>query len=137
MKTAFFLIDEDKLKKNIDDFENALKEIWPNSQLAYSVKTNSLPWLLEYLKDKNVFAEVVSDEELDLVKLCGYSMNSIIFNGPIKGEEHFKKAIEGEDILNLDSKNDLEFLTKYAIKERSIGSRINVALKMLRKEDIE
>lgn len=136
MKTPFFLIDENKLKKNIDDFENALKEIWPNSQLAYSVKTNSLPWLLEYLKDKNVFAEVVSDEELDLAKLCGYSMNSIIFNGPIKGEEHFKKAIEGEAILNLDSKNDLEFLKKYGSKERSIGIRVNVSPEMFSKEDI-
>ena len=136
MNTPFFLIDENELKKNIDDFKTALNKIWPNSQLAYSVKTNSLPWLLEYLKDENVFAEVVSDEELDLAILCGYSMKSIIFNGPIKGEEHFKKAIEGEAILNLDSKNDLEFLKKYGSEERSIGIRVNVSPQLFSKEDI-
>ena len=52
MKTPYFLISEPKLKKNILAFQNALTDIWPNSLLAYSVKTNSLPWLLEYLNEK-------------------------------------------------------------------------------------
>jgi len=43
MNTPFFIIDEKKLKKNVFDFKNALSDYWPNSQLAYSVKTNSLP----------------------------------------------------------------------------------------------
>ena len=70
-----------------ENFQEALKEIWPNSQLAYSVKTNSLPWLLCYLNEKGVFAEVVSDEEYQLAKMCGYRDDAIVYNGPIKGKK--------------------------------------------------
>lgn len=136
MKTPFFLIEENKLNDNIDDFQSALKNFWPNSQLAYSVKTNSLPWLLKYLKNRNVFAEVVSDEEFDLAKLCGYSTDSIIYNGPIKGETHFKTAIEGNTIINLDSKNDLKFLEKYKCDNPCIGIRVNVLPEIFQEEDI-
>lgn len=52
LKTPYFLINKKELDKNINDFQHALKSIWPNSQLSYSVKTNSLPWLLEYLHSK-------------------------------------------------------------------------------------
>ena len=40
METPYFLISESKLKNNILAFKNALIDIWPNSLLAYSVKTN-------------------------------------------------------------------------------------------------
>lgn len=45
LKTPYFIIEKNQLDKNIDDFQRALNAIWPNSQLSYSVKTNSLPWL--------------------------------------------------------------------------------------------
>ena len=69
MRTPYFLISEDKLSRNVDDYIDALDLVWPNSQLSYSVKTNSLPWVLRYMHRKNVFAVVVSDEEDDLAKL--------------------------------------------------------------------
>ena len=49
MQTPYFLISQKNLDANNCDFKNALEEMWPNSQLAYSVKTNSLPWILRYL----------------------------------------------------------------------------------------
>ncbi|MDU6064515.1 MAG: hypothetical protein E6Y75_05235 [Anaerococcus sp.] len=63
LTTPYFIIYQDKLDKNIEDYKNALINEWPNSQLSFSVKTNSLPWLLEYIRDKGIFAEVVSKEE--------------------------------------------------------------------------
>ena len=80
INTPYFLISEKKLKKNIEAFQNALDKIWPNSKLAYSVKTNSLPWLLKYLYKQNIMAEVVSDEEYKLALLCGYDDKNVIFN---------------------------------------------------------
>lgn len=110
METPYFLISESRLKENILAFQNALAEIWPNSSLAYSVKTNSLPWLLKYLNKENVLAEVVSDEEYHLAKLCGFSDEDIVFNGPIKGEETLKNALEGNAYVNVDSQKDLEYI---------------------------
>ena len=59
MKTPYFLIDEAALQSNLDAFTAALSELWPNSILSYSVKTNSLPWLLKWRLANYVFAEVV------------------------------------------------------------------------------
>ena len=66
MKTPYFLISEEMLNANVNAFKMALENLWPNSILAYSVKTNSLPWLLKYLNKQGIMAEVVSDEEFHL-----------------------------------------------------------------------
>lgn len=137
MKTPYFLILENELDKNIMAFQNALKELWPNSRLAYSVKTNSLPWLLRYLRKKNILAEVVSDEEYQLSDLCGYKDSEIVYNGPIKGEEQFQSAIQGGAFINLDSARDLEYLSKYKGNScENIGIRVNVDSSVFSREDI-
>jgi diaminopimelate decarboxylase len=127
MNTPFFIIDEKKLKKNVFDFKNALSDYWPNSQLAYSVKTNSLPWLLKYLYSYGVMAEVVSDEEYDLAIQCGYPENEIIFNGPIKSNESIIRAIRNGAIVNIDSKNEMTCIQEnHPSQSGTIGFRINV-----------
>ena len=137
MKTPYFLILEEELNANIMAFQNALKEIWPNSKLAYSVKTNSLPWLLKYLKEKEALAEVVSDEEYQLTRLCGYTDHEIVYNGPIKGEQQFKSAVEGGAFINLDSAKDLEYLAKYkGCSCENIGIRVNVDTSVFSSDDI-
>lgn len=136
METPFFLIHQDILEQNIYDFESALHEEWQNSRLAYSVKTNSLPWLLKRLHSRNIVAEVVSDEEYDLAEMCGYDGSEIVFNGPVKGAEHFQKAVSQNAIINLDSKKDVLFLSKYARNEMCIGIRVNVPPENFSTEDI-
>lgn len=127
MKTPYFLISKQQLNENLSNFQNALDTLWPNSQIAYSVKTNSLPWLLQYLKKHDVVAEVVSDEEYQLARLCGYSDNQIVFNGPIKGEVCFANAIKGKAIINLDSSRDILYLKKYkGENSKNIGIRVNI-----------
>ena len=137
MKTPFFMISENLLYKNIKDFQDALSQYWPNSILSYSVKTNSLPWLLKYLLQNNIVAETVSDEEYKLSKSCGYSDAQIIFNGPIKGEQQFEEAIKNRAFINLDSKNDLIYLKKYASGDGSnIGIRVNIDPENFDRRDI-
>lgn len=137
MKTPFFLISEDKLCTNVRAYSEALASIWPNSQLSYSVKTNSLPWILNYLRKKNVYAEVVSDEEYDLAKLCGFSGNNIVFNGPIKSVDYLTNAIKEGALVNLDSKSDLDtFLNMDLLDISNIGIRINVPADAFAVKDI-
>ena len=126
MQTPYFLISQKNLDANICDFKNALEKIWPKSQLAYSVKTNSLPWILRYLNTKGVFAEVVSDEEYLLAKTCGFEDSEIVFNGPIKGKEQMKNALYNKAIVNLDSKSDLaNLMTSDFELDGNVGIRIN------------
>ena len=137
--TPYFLIHEKLLKKNIDDFFNALTVKWGNSQLCYSVKTNSLPWLISYMNKHNIFAEVVSDEEYALALAQGFADRHIVFNGPIKGESYFIRALEQGAIINLDSKRDIEYLLKYrrviAAPDR-IGIRVNIPSSIFDEADI-
>lgn len=138
MKTPYFMIYEERLKSNINDFTEALKTVWSYSQIAYSVKTNSLPWLLKYLKGTDLWAEVVSDEEYHLAEKCGYSKSEIIFNGPIKTTNQLIEAIYGRSIVNLDSRNDVETLLSLNLESiNNIGLRINVSSDFFDKQDVE
>ena len=75
MKTPYFLIHQELLQENIERFTQGMCANWNNSRFGYSVKTNSLPWLLSYVRLKGGLAEVVSDEEYDLALLCGFLPN--------------------------------------------------------------
>lgn len=136
MKTPYFLISEIKLRENITAFQEALKKIWPNSTLAYSVKTNSLPWLLRYLKKQGVMAEVVSDEEYLLAKMCRYDDCDLVFNGPIKGEKTLEMALNNHAYVNVDSKSDLKCIQNLRPQAATIGIRVNVEPSVFQKNDI-
>jgi len=136
METPYYVISQKELDENINAFKNALLSLWPNSILSYSVKTNSLPWVLKYCRKSGMFAEVVSDEEYLLALECGYNDNEIVFNGPKKSENLFNRAVLGGAKINIDSKSDIEHLKKNASQIREIGIRINVPPNEFCAEDI-
>ncbi|MEG1010015.1 MAG: diaminopimelate decarboxylase [Clostridia bacterium] len=137
MKTPYFLIKETELDKNILSFKTALNNNWPNSVLGYSIKTNSLPWVLKHMHKFNVFAEAVSDEEYQLAKMCGYKDNEIIFNGPIKSNGQLKTAIDNGAIVNIDSQHELAFIKNNNFKRfDTVGLRLNIDVDMFLLEDV-
>ena len=137
MQTPYFFIHEDELNNNVLGFNNALKKHWPNSVLSYSVKTNSLPWVLKYMKEHNVYAEVVSDEEYQLALHCGFLASEIVYNGPIKSNGQLIESLKNNSIVNLDSKNDLLVINENKIDNcERIGLRINVDTSFFNVEDI-
>lgn len=139
MNTPYFLIHEDLLSENIAAFRTALSDLWPGARVAYSVKTNSLPWVLDYVRQCGLMAEVVSDEEYDLALLCGFSDRDIVFNGPIKGEEHLLRALRGGAVVNLDAESDLACLSRLSggvPADARIGLRVNVPPECFSPDDI-
>lgn len=137
MHTPYFLINKDIFDDNIDEFFNAFSNHWKNSILSYSVKTNSLPWVLKHMKERGAFAEVVSDEEYELAKLCGFNDTEIIFNGPIKSIQQLEIANGKGAIINIDSKRDIDFVLNHEINDiKKIGIRINVNHDVFEKNDI-
>ena len=129
MKTPYYYIKEKDLLFDIELLENNLKEYWGNYIMGYSVKTNSLPWLLKYLLGKGFYAEVVSDTEYDLARRVGFSDSSVIYNGPIKDEQLFKALLKKGAIVNLDSNYELKWVDELA-KENpdfkiKVGLRVN------------
>ena len=80
--TPAFVVDEPLLALFAGRFEAALERHWPNSILSYSFKTNALPWLISHLRNRGVWAEVVSDHEYELALALGYPPERIVYNGP-------------------------------------------------------
>lgn len=127
--TPAFVIDLPTLDRFADRFEQAMQKYWPYSILGYSFKTNSLPWLVTYMRDRGAWAEVVSDAEYELAIALGYTPHRIILNGPYKSRERLHSALLGGSIINLDAKRDIawtiELAREFPEREFGIGLRIN------------
>ena len=104
LQTPYYHISESDLIYDIELLKTSLASNWGSQYVCgYSVKTNSLPWLLAYLKKSDFMAEVVSEEEYKLVRHLGYPIDRIIYNGPIKDRTVFEEVLLGQGILNMDS----------------------------------
>ena len=124
--TPCFLIDEEILKTNLNAFSIALEKYWGNFIFGYSVKTNSLPYLLNYVRQYGCHAEVVSDTEYALAQRIGFSPEHIIFNGPIKSHDQFLYAIQHGSIVNIDSAREIKWLAE----ANTLGIPISIGLRV-------
>jgi len=131
LKTPCFVIRTQQLDCLVESCKSEFHKIWPEGIVGYSFKTNNLPWIIKYLKEKGLWAEVVSSDEYQLAKALGYKSDNIIFNGPVKGKNEFIEAVEEGAIVNIDSKRELEWLLECNIDKISkskIGLRVNFCL---------
>lgn len=129
LQTPFFRIKEEALLYDISLLKEALSENWGNYIMGYSVKTNSLPWLLAYLKEQGFYAEVVSDTEYDLAVRLGFPGKHIIYNGPIKSKKVFEAVLLAGGYVNLDSSYELDWMEElsslYPNRQFKAGLRVN------------
>lgn len=135
LKTPYFIIDEAVLQNYYDMLTNSLKQSWNNYLVGYSFKTNSLPWLISFVKKNGAFAEVVSEDEYLLARYLGYEDREIIYNGPYKGEKSFRDVLLAGGFINLDSRMEISWLTDLAAEypERTfrVGIRVNFNLEKM------
>ncbi|MHC4988847.1 MAG: type III PLP-dependent enzyme domain-containing protein, partial [Planctomycetota bacterium] len=130
--SPFYLVDRQKFEQNFDELTAAFSSRWPAFILAYSYKTNYLPYLCGLVNEKGGWAEVVSRTEYDLAIKIGQDSKKIIFNGPVKTADDVALALDSGSLLNVDSEPELALVTEYANthpdKEFPIGLRINIGL---------
>lgn len=135
LNTPYFVIDEKILQRYYDMLTDSLSTNWNNYLIGYSFKTNSLPWLIAFVKDRGAYAEVVSEDEYLLAGHLGYSANQIIYNGPYKQEASFREVLLAGGYVNLDSKQELIWLeklsTEYPQNRFSVGIRANFDLEKM------
>lgn len=138
--TPFYRIKEKDLLYDINLLKDSLSENWGhNFVMGYSVKTNSLPWLLNYLKKENFYAEVVSATEYDLVHRLGFPSKNIIYNGPIKDKKIFETVLISGGYVNLDSTYELQWMEElsslYPDRNFSVGVRVNCDIAVMCPEE--
>ena len=128
----FYLVDRQKFEANFDDLTTAFSKRYDPFVLAYSYKTNYLPYLCGIIRDKGGWAEVVSRMEYDLALKVGQDPKKIIFNGPVKTVDDIQLSLGNGSMINVDSEAELAMVSEYAKihpdREIPIGLRINIGL---------
>jgi len=92
--TPVFVIHRRALQDSIERFFAPFQERDLPVRIHYSVKTNPIPGFLCLLRSEGLGVEVVSEYELDLVRLLGFEDKDIIVNGPAKSEALYRKVRE-------------------------------------------
>ena len=134
LKTPYFMIHKTALDAGVEKLKSALNDAWPNYVIGYSYKTNALPWVIQYFRDKGCYAEVVSDDEYELAKSIGVEKNQFIYNGIAKSKETFLEAIQNHAVVNIDSEYEIDWLDELNAvdgagkKDCSVGIRVNFDL---------
>ncbi|HRS71498.1 MAG TPA: hypothetical protein P5175_06570 [Anaerohalosphaeraceae bacterium] len=130
--TPFYVVSRQQFESNFKDLTAAFSSRYQPFILAYSYKTNYLPYLCSIAEEKGGWAEVVSRLEYDLAVKIGHDPQKIIFNGPVKTAEDIVQAVEKGSIVNADSPSELQLITDYAKADPRrpvrVGLRINIAL---------
>ncbi|MFH1370587.1 MAG: diaminopimelate decarboxylase [Planctomycetota bacterium] len=130
--SPFYIFDEASFEKNYDDITSAFSRRYEKFILAYSYKTNYIPYLCGIIKSKGGYAEVVSRMEYDLALKIGQDPKKIIFNGPVKDYEDVEFALNNQSIVNLDSRYEVDYVRRYTADKPNrvakVGLRINIDL---------
>lgn len=136
--TPCFVFDEAEFRRGVEAFGNALSQRFQRVAIGYSVKTNSLPYALKSARACGCRAEVVSHDEYQLARLCGYEPSEIIYNGPMKSKQTFLEAVEGGAIVNLETKRELQWLRELPAEGKyAVGIRLNINLSHISPEDAD
>ena len=135
LQTPYFVIDEEILQNYYDMLTGSLAQNWGNYLVGYSFKTNSLPWLVSFVKKNGAYAEVVSEDEYLLARYLGFENREIIYNGPYKSETSFREVLLAGGLCNLDSQMEISWLTRlaaeYPAQTFSVGIRVNFDLEKM------
>lgn len=138
LPTPCYIFDEAEFGRGIDGFKEALLTRFADVAIGYSVKTNSLPYALRQARLHGCMAEVVSHDEYQLARLCGFEPREIIYNGPMKSRETFVEAIQGGAIVNLETKRELEWLAAMpAGRTYNVGIRLNINISHVSPKDAD
>lgn len=138
LQTPCFILNSKELTRSIRGFQQALNENFQQSIVGYSVKTNSLPYCLNIANRQGCYAEVVSDDEYELAKTCGFAVDHIIYNGPMKFKDTFFEAVIGGAIVNIETHRELEWLKELPTgKQYNIGLRLNINISKVSPEDAD
>src|SRR3989338_6082360 len=126
--TPMFVVSKRALKTKISEFIGMLKRIYPNSKIAFSMKTNNLSSLNKFFKNNGLWAETVSAYECWLAKKLGFKKNEIILNGPSKSYDLLRQAITDSALIHIDNFSELAAIIKLTNKLKKrirVGIRLN------------
>lgn len=119
------IIDTDALRATIDD----LRSSFPNFfQHAFAAKANTMPAVLNLIRNWGMSCEVASPGEFEAAVKAGFSGPEIVFDSPAKTNWEINAALKAGATLNIDNFQELARVDAWLAKGTSrsiIGLRIN------------
>jgi diaminopimelate decarboxylase len=120
--TPLYLTDLDAAAANLATYQRH----FPGALIAYAVKANPDPQLLQRLMAEGAGAEVVNEVELALAVRAGCPPERVVMNGVGKTDSDLRAALAARILVNAESLDELDALL--ALEASRIGLRLNPGL---------
>jgi len=128
--TPLYVLNKNRLEQTACEFiESAISNYSGKTSVHYALKCNSVPYVVQTLRDCGLKAEVMTPFELELALSLGFDPGNIIVNGPGKTNEFLLKCMsENVRLIIIDSAAELYELgglLEHADKTVDVLLRIN------------
>jgi len=126
--SPLFLFFPGILQRNVHSLGGAFRSRYPNHVIAYSVKTNHLPCVVQRAVACGAVPEIVAGLELDLVERLGLIDGRTVVNGPFKTESELRRLVSYRCRLNVENVTELEVLERIGAEtdtDVKIGLRVS------------
>jgi diaminopimelate decarboxylase len=127
--SPLFVFVESSIRKRYRRLCEAVKLHYPNTEIAWSYKTNYLGAICSILHQEGARAEVVSGMEYEMARRLGIKGNTILFNGPGKRKDELARAIEEGARIHIDNLDELFLIEKLAGEQKKtpeVAIRLNM-----------
>lgn len=136
LETPAYIVKKEVLVETIELFQKSLNKYFKKNIFSYSLKTNSMPYILDCVRMAGGYAEVVSKDEYELAKLAGFEIDRIVYNGPLKSKETFLEAIVNGAVVNIETSREIDWLGELPENKLfAVGIRANIDLAVISPED--
>ncbi len=127
--TPLQVLNEQRLGETAARFRASAEAAYPGRvSVHYAFKCNSVPAVVQTIRQNGLLAEVMTPFELELALTLGYAPGEIIVNGPCKTDGFLHRCIQaGVRFLIVDSIGELEALNSVL---RSKGGEVDILLRI-------
>jgi ornithine decarboxylase len=127
-ETPVLFIDRSKIRQNYLD----LKEALPPFRIAYAIKSNSHPEIIEILRKEGSHFETASIAEIEKLLSLGVKAEEIVLSNPVKAPAAIEKALAyGVTIQSFDSVEELEKFKPHAAASTPLSRRVRAQLRIV------
>ncbi|HLV10718.1 MAG TPA: diaminopimelate decarboxylase [Halanaerobiales bacterium] len=123
--TPLLVLDEAEIINNIQLYNKAFREFYPDFALAYAGKAFMNRTLCKILEARGIGIDVVSGGELFMALQAGFPAADIYFHGNNKSEDEIKMALEsGVGRIMLDNLQEAFLLNQLSDKKQKVILRV-------------
>jgi len=115
--SPLFVTSENCLRQRARQLRRAFESCYPGRVIhGWSYKTNYTSAICKILHQEGCWAEVVSRFEYEKARSLGVAGNQILFNGPNKGREILRRAVQEGAHIHVDHFDELATLESIAVE---------------------